>query len=465
MTDPANTGRSMPAHTLCFLSASELARGYCAGHFSPVDVVEAHLSRIEALDDSLHAYADVFRQEARAAASACAQRYSMGQAFGPLDGIPVAIKDLFEVEGKVCAAGSATRRGQIARRTAPVVSRLIGQGAVLLGKTHTVEFAFGGWGTNAHLGSPRNPWASHRHYTAGGSSSGSAVAVAARLATLAIGTDTGGSVRIPAAFNGLVGLKTTPGRINLQGMVPLAPSLDTVGPIARTVADAALLFRGLLDDCRSGTDPMVGLDEGVQGLILGTVGEQDLEQVDPEIARAYETSLRRLEKLGARIVALDLPRRLHDYQRDSEIMTAEAYALYGELAEDPSTPLDPAVRARILTGAIPARNYILARDRARRDAQAMLAALEGCHALLTPTSRTLPVPLAEVDESTTPATLTRFVNQIGFCGLALPNGLSSSGFPISLQVVCRPNEEHLALRIGHAGEAGDRLDGALPAIT
>ena len=449
---------------LCFLSASELGDGYRRGRFSPVDVVESHLSRIDSLDVGLHAYTEVFHQEARAAAATSARRYSAGQALSPLDGVPVAVKDLFEIEGKACAAGSATRRGHIAGRTAPTVMRLVRNGAVVLGKTHTVEFALGGWGTNAHLGNPRNPWVPDTPYTAGGSSSGSAVAVAARLATLAIGTDTGGSVRVPAAFNGIVGLKTTPGRISLEGVVPLSPSLDTIGPIARTVSDAGLLFRMLLDEPASSADPLVGLDDGVRGLSLGAVGAEELELVDADIAHAYEASLRRFEELGARIVAVNLPRRLHDYQRDSEILMAEAYALYGELAEDPSAPMDPNVRARVLTGAISARSYILARDRAATDARAMLTALEGCHALLTPTARTLPIPLADVDETTTPSTLARFVNQLGFCGLAVPNGLSSTGLPTSLQIVCRPNEEHLALRIGRACEAGDPLQGATPAM-
>ena len=268
---------------LSFLSADALADGYRSGRFSPVDVVESHLSRIDALDGALHAYTEVFHHDARLAAIASAQRYLAGQALSPLDGIPLAVKDLIEIEGKACAAGSATRREYIASRTAPVVTRLVRSGAVVLGKTHTVEFAFGGWGTNAHLGSPRNPWAPDSPYTAGGSSSGSAVAVAARLATLAIGTDTGGSVRIPAAFNGLVGLKTTPGRISMEGVVPLSPSLDTLGPIARTVLDAAMLFRELLDEPASGRDPLSNLNDGVRGLTLGAIGREDLEGVDADI--------------------------------------------------------------------------------------------------------------------------------------------------------------------------------------
>jgi aspartyl-tRNA(Asn)/glutamyl-tRNA(Gln) amidotransferase subunit A len=452
----------MSPRDLCFATAADLAEGYRTGRISPVEVVDAQLSRIAALDPSLHAYTEVFGDEARAAVAAAARRHRAGEALGPLDGVPLALKDLIEIEGKACAAGSATRQGRVSERTAPVAARLVEAGAIILGKTHMVEFALGGWGTNARLGAPRNPWAPDKPHTAGGSSSGAAAAVAAGLATLAVGTDTGGSVRLPAAFNGLVGLKTTPGLISLEGLVPLSPSLDSVGPLARTVTDAALLFRAMLDDPAGSADPLVGLEDGVRGVRLAVIRGETWDDVHPDIAAAYQGSLKRFEAMGARIVPIDLPRRLQDYQRDSEIMMAEAYALYGALAEDPASAMDPAVRARVLGGDISARSYILARERARTDAQAMLGALEGCDALLTPTSWTLPVPLADVDEAATPTTFTRFVNQLGLCGLAVPNGLSSGGLPTSLQIVCRPRDEAMALRIGRACEMGSPFQGREP---
>lgn len=447
---------------VCFATAAGLAASYRTRRITPVDVVEAHLSRIEALDPSLHAYTEVFHDEARAAAVASAHRHRAGLALSALDGVPIAIKDLVEIKGAACAAGSATRQGRMSERTAPVVTRLIEAGAIVLGKTHMVEFALGGWGTNARLGAPRNPWAPDRPHTAGGSSSGAAVAVAAGLATLAVGTDTGGSVRLPAGFNGLVGLKTTPGLISLEAIVPLSPSLDSVGPIARTIADAALFFRAMLDDPAASVDPSLGLDDGVGGLNLAVIRGEDWRDVHPDIASAYQTSVQGLQAMGARIVAIDLPRALRDYQRDSEVMMAEAYALHGPLAEDPASDMDPAVRGRVLSGNIPARSYILARERMRSDTAAMLAALEGCDALLTPTSWSLPIPLDAVDETTTPTTLTRFVNQLGLCALAVPNGLSSSGLPTSLQIVCRPREEAMALRIGRACELGNPRQGLKP---
>ena len=458
------TTQSVQHDPLCFMSACELRDGYRAGRFTPVDVVQAHLSRIAALDPELHAYTEIFSREAMEAAAASGRRHVEGQARGPIDGVPVAIKDLIDIEGKTCAGGSATLAGRIASQTADLVKRLIASGAILIGKTHTVEFALGGWGTNAHLGSPRNPWFPDEPYVAGGSSSGSGVAVAARMATLAIGTDTGGSVRIPASFNGIVGLMTTRGLISVEGIMPLSPSLDTAGPMGRTVADVALLFDAMVEESKVAPPHASSLDAGVSGLRLAAIGTAELEGVDAELVQAYRGSLRYFEGLGAEVSVIDLPRSLRDFQRDSDIMMAEAYALYGEIAEDPATRMDPAVRSRLLAGAIPARSYILARERARQNGRSMLAALEGYDALLTPTTATSAIPLAAVDESTNPSMFTRFVNQLGFCALALPNGLTANGSPTSLQIVCRPRDEHLALRIGRAYEASDPLQGRLPAM-
>lgn len=446
------------------MSACELSAGYQAGRFTPVDVVRSHLSRIAVLDPELHAYTEIFSDEAMEAAAESGRRHVERRARGPLDGVPVAIKDLIDIEGKTCAAGSATLAGRIAPQTADLVKRLIANGAIPIGKTHTVEFALGGWGTNAHLGSPRNPWFPDEPHIAGGSSSGSGVAVAARMATLAIGTDTGGSVRIPAAFNGIIGLMTTHGLINVEGIMPLSPSLDTAGPMGRTVADVALLFDALIDEPKVGRSHTGSLDMGVGGLRLAAIGAAELEGVDAELVQAYRASLRYFEGLGAELSVIDLPRNLRDFERESEVMMAEAYALYGEIAEDPATQMDSAVRCRLLAGAISARSYILAQERTRQNTILMLAALEGYDALLTPTTTTSAIPLADVDEATTPALLTRFVNQLGFCALALPNGMTAKGSPISLQIVCRPRDEHLALRIGRAYEASDPLQGRLPAM-
>lgn len=446
---------------LSFLTAGELVAGYKAGHFTPTDVVESQLARIAALNGKVHAYIDVYADEARVAAGRSTQRYAQGKPLGALDGVPLGVKDLIEIAGKVCTAGSATRADRVANQTATVVSKIEAQGAIVLGKVHTVEFALGGWGTNKHLGAPRNPWHADVPHTAGGSSSGSAAAVAARLATIAIGTDTGGSVRGPAGFNNLFGLKTTTGRISLHGIVPLSPSLDTVGPLARSVFDAALLFQAMMgpdprDPATAGItpiDPFAELEEGVRGLTLAVIDAREREAVHPDILKAYDAAVEVYRTLGATIVTIDLPKPLPEFSRAAEIMMAEAYAIHGAVADDPSSPMDDGVRARIRAGKLSAKSYIEARWRAQADKQAMLQALGAADALLAPTSQVPPMPLAEVDEATTPATLTRFVNQIGFCGLAIPIGFTTLAMPTSLQIVCRPYQEALALRIGRAHEA------------
>src|SRR6266436_1718715 len=225
-----------------FQPVHQLAPEIAAGRVSPVTVVEALLARIAAHDPKLHAYIDVYADDARLAAEAADKAIRSGHAVGPLHGIPIALKDLIDLEGRVTTGGSKVWKDRVSPTTATLARKLIAAGMIVLGKTHTVEFATGGWGTNQHMGTPWNPWDPAVPRTPGGSSSGSGVAVAARLAAWAIGTDTGGSVRLPAAWFGLSGLKTTIGRVSTYGILQLAPSLDTPGPLARSVEDAALLY-------------------------------------------------------------------------------------------------------------------------------------------------------------------------------------------------------------------------------
>ena len=215
--------------SLAFLSVHTLVTDIAARRLSPVDLVDEYLGRIERLEPKLHAFVSVNTANARLAAEAADKAIRSGHAVGPLHGIPIAIKDLVEIEGEVAMGGTAARHDRIAPHTATLMRKLTAAGMINLGKTHTVEFAYGGWGTNQHLGTPWNPWDASTHRTPGGSSSGSGVAVAARMAPWAIGTDTGGSVRIPAAWNGMTGLKTTVGRISTFGVLPLSPTLRHPG--------------------------------------------------------------------------------------------------------------------------------------------------------------------------------------------------------------------------------------------
>src|SRR6476661_7874854 len=286
-TDPSY----LPAH----VQAAEIA----ARRLSPVPVVEALLARIAAYDPKLHAYIDVYADDARLAAEAADKAIRAGHAVGPLHGVPIAIKDLVEIEGEIAMGGTAAWRNRIAPHTATLVQRLMAAGMINLGKTHTVEFAYGGWGTNQHLGTPWNPWDDRVHRAPGGSSSGSGVAVAARMAPWAIGTDTGGSVRIPAAWNGITGLKTSIGRISTFGVLPLSPTLDTPGPITRDIEDAALLLAVLQgeDRCDRHTlgvhnvDPMSELRLGVKGLRLARLSADERDGIDAEVLAAYDRSV------------------------------------------------------------------------------------------------------------------------------------------------------------------------------
>jgi aspartyl-tRNA(Asn)/glutamyl-tRNA(Gln) amidotransferase subunit A len=343
-----------------FLPVHSLAANIAARRLSPVDLLDEFLARIERLEPKLHAFVSVDARNARLAAEAADKAIRSGHAIGPLHGIPIAIKDLVEIEGEVAMGGTAAWRNRIAPHTATLVRKLVAAGMIKLGKTHTVEFAYGGWGTNQHLGTPWNPWDASMHRTPGGSSSGSGVAVAARVAPWAIGTDTGGSVRIPAAWNGVTGLKTTIGRISAFGVLPLSPTLDTPGPITRDVEDAALLLSVLqgADPLDKHTlsihsvDPMPALNRGVKALRLGRLPAEERDGIDVEVLAAYDRSVDMLASLGAEIIDLALPMGFAVLGAiNGKIMSAEAYAALCHLVDDDAQPLDSHVRPRVRAGA------------------------------------------------------------------------------------------------------------------
>ncbi|MGH7399454.1 MAG: amidase, partial [Candidatus Rokuibacteriota bacterium] len=427
-----------------------------------VDAVEALLERIRKRDAALHAFIALYDAEARLAAEGADRAIRSGHRIGPLHGVPIALKDLVDLEGRVTTGGSKAWAERVSPVTATLAERAIAAGMIVLGKTHTVEFAMGSWGTNTHMGTPWNPWDPAVHRTPGGSSSGSGVSVAAGLTPVAIGTDTGGSVRLPAAWCGIVGLKVTAGRISTFGVLPLSFTLDTPGPLARSVEDAALLFRLLNGpDPRdqqtlawSPADPMPTLHRGAAGLRLAVMPDAERAGVDGEVLSAYDAAVKTLEKLGARIVRAGLPHRFGDYAAATgRIIGAEGYRFVGHLVDDESLPIDPHVRPRIQIGrGVSARDYLLAlaeRDERRR---AVEAALAGVDALLTPTTLTPAIPIEQADQAGTAAHFTRPVNYLGLCALAVPNGFTAGGLPISLQIVAHAGHEATALRIGRAYE-------------
>jgi aspartyl-tRNA(Asn)/glutamyl-tRNA(Gln) amidotransferase subunit A len=462
-------------HTdLAQLPVHALAAKLKARSISPVDIVDTCLERIERLDRKLHAFVDLFATEARAAAEAADKAIRSGHAVGPLHGIPVALKDLIELEGRVTTGGSAVWRERRSSHTATLAKKLIAAGMIVIGKTHTVEFAFGGWGTNQHMGTPWNPWDANTQRTPGGSSSGSGVAVAARMVPCAIGTDTGGSVRVPAAWCGITGLKTTIGRISTYGVLPLTPTLDTPGPMTRSVEDAALLLEVMQGaDARDprtlalrDVDAMASLRRGVKGLRLARMPAAERVGVDAEMLGAYDRSLEVLAGLGAEIVDLSLPRGFRDYGASSgRIMSAEAYALLSDIVDNNAASVDEAVRPRIRAGAaISAREYLQTLAERERLKAEFGEAIASVDAVLAPVTLTPALPLEAVDQNTTPAFFTRWGNFLDLCALALPSGFSGSGLPLSLQIVCRGGDEATALRIGWAWQQATDWHQRLPPL-
>jgi aspartyl-tRNA(Asn)/glutamyl-tRNA(Gln) amidotransferase subunit A len=449
---------------LVALPAHRLAASIAAGELSSAELTADCLRRIRAANAKLHAFIAVYGDEAMAVAEARDREARAGLALGPLHGVPVALKDLCDMAGRVTTCGSLMWRDRVSPVTATVVRRLQAAGMVVIGKTHMVEFAYGGWGTNAAMGTPWNPWDLDTQRAPGGSSSGTGVAVAAGLAPAGIGSDTGGSVRIPAAVCGTVGLKTTVGRISNHGILPLSDTLDTVGPLTRSVTDAALMFAALagpdpadpLTHGRPPVDALAGLEAGVAGLRLGVLGAAELEGVDGEVLAAFEEACRTLERLGARIEEVRLPDSFPAYlEQTGLIIATEGYAVHRDWIEDEAIPFDENVRARILVGkGVGAADYVLALKRRAAVKREIAALLADFAALLTPTTPIPAAPLSEVDEAATPLSrFTRAVNYLDMCALALPCGFMGGGLPISLQIIGHGYDEARVLRIGRAFES------------
>ena len=440
-----------------FEASSKLFRGFLSGVQRPRHHLDGLLDRIERTDSKLHAFVAVYAEAARAVADAAEASFKNGYSIGPMTGVPFALKDIVDVAGQVTAGGSAAMADRVPTQTAVIGDRLLGAGGVLVGKTHTVEVAMGGWGTNQRLGAPWNPWDLTTARTPGGSSSGSGVAVAAGLVPFAIGTDTGGSVRLPAAWNGIVGLKITEGVVPTDGIIPLSHTLDTPGPMARSVEDCALGFeilrgvepRKVLGDLLDRQGVFGELTRGMAGLVLGAMPDSERVGVDPEVLDAYDQSLADFAARGAVIKPVDLPRAFDSYKDRSGVITAaEAYFYHGRLFEDGNAAVDEDVRPRILHGRdLSAQSYLGALHGRLDDQAAFLKSIAGVDAILTPTIATAAEPIDGVDQGSTPARFTRAGNYLGLCGVSVPNGRTTSGLPTSLQILGRGHAEPLVLRI------------------
>jgi aspartyl-tRNA(Asn)/glutamyl-tRNA(Gln) amidotransferase subunit A len=444
------------------LTLVELSTGLSAKHFSSRDVVDALLGRIAKADGKLHAFTEVYASEARALADAADKARTSGFPLGPLHGLPVVYKDLCDIAGRIGTGGSKMFEKRVASETSNTVERLTAAGMVPLGKMHMVEFAFGGWGTNPLMGAPWNPWDLATHRVPGGSSSGTGVAVAARLAPAGIGSDTGGSVRIPAAFNGLVGLKVTFGRIGLSGTMLLSWTLDSIGPMARCVEDCASILNALAaPDPRDPTTLGQPLEDFILAIQPGSiegmrVAIPDTAQLPAfmhaDVTKAWQAAGRTFESLGATVEAVRLPDWYFDLSRPAgTIIASEAYALHRDYIENLGKAIGPGVRMRaqtaksFLPGAYAEELRMMAERR-----RAFTDWVKPYDAILLPTMAVPAIPLAEVDEaSPIPGYLTRPANYLGLCGLAMPSG-QSGGLPIGIQIVGKPFAERDVLRLGKA---------------
>ena len=465
-----------------YRSVAELGRAYRTDETGPLAVTRLLLERIEALDPRLHAFIAVTRDRALAEADAAEALLRAGSDLGPLHGIPYAAKDLYDVQGLPTTAGTHVLAENIAAADCTAVARARAAGMVLLGKTHTVQFALGIIGVNRDQGTPHNPWHETPHIP-GGSSSGSAVAVAAGLAPVALGTDTGGSVRTPAALCGLVGLKPTTGRISRHGVYPLSWTLDTPGPLARTVEDAALVYQALQgpDPCDDATlgvaaqNVLPELDRGVKGLRIAFGDAAFFEDADAQVAAAVREAGAVLEALGAQLGSIDMPevRQVLGDPDFRAVILGEAVAVNRELLANHREELDPVVcdlleRGEGMSAAMHAGGL-----RKLPAVRASVAdTLRDVDAVIVPTTKQPARPVAEVDanlesyRAAYPAYMgnTMPINWLNLPGVSLPCGFTEEGLPIGLQVIAKPFEEQMALRVARAYERETDWNARRPAL-
>ena len=451
---------------------TELARMIATKAVSPVEVVRAHLDRIEALDRGLRAYITVCADAAVDAARTAEAALMAGRLVGPLHGVPYALKDLYDTAGVRTTGGSRIFADRVPAVDATVVRRLAEAGAIVLGKLNMVEFAYGPEGLNAHYGHARNPWDSATHRMAGGSSSGSGVAVAAGLAPGALGSDTGGSIRIPASLCGITGLKPTYGRVSRAGVLPLAWSMDHVGPMTRTVADSALMLGAM-----AGYDPadpstsvlpvpnyLAALTGDVKGLRVGLLRSFFLEGAAPEVRAAVEAAAATLAAAGAVVDEVKLERVGLAGAGSVAVVGAEALAYHAELLRTRAAEYDPDIARRLRVSAfIGGVHYVRAQQVRALVRDEVDAALARRDVLLAPST---PIVAPAVDERRAtlgdgPAdvrtALLRFTRPFNFSGhpaCAVPCGFTGGGLPIGMQLVGRPFDEATVLR---AADAFQRL--------
>ena len=432
------------------MTAAELGRDIGHGRITPVELTEFFWQEISRNPLSDRIYARTTALRARGEAMAAASRAKSGLRRGPLDGVPLSWKDLFDTAGVATEAGSALLKGRIPTTDAAVLTTATLQGAVCLGKTHMSELAFSGLGLNPITATP--PCINDDTAVAGGSSSGAAISVAQGLAPAAIGSDTGGSVRLPAAWNDLVGLKTSHGRLPTTGVVPLCEGFDTIGPLARSVEDCALLL-ALLEG-RKPADLTGTSLAGARLLVLETLALDDLRDGP---ARGFDDALARLTTAGAQITRLTAPEVTEAMQLAGPLFTAEAYGIWGPTIEAAPDKMFARILERFRSGAkVKASDYVAGWRRLAVLRQTFAARSAGCDAVILPTSPILPPNarrlLVDQDYFVTANLLalrnTRIANMLNLCALTLPTSQPSCG----ITLMAGPRQDNRLLRLGLAAE-------------
>jgi aspartyl-tRNA(Asn)/glutamyl-tRNA(Gln) amidotransferase subunit A len=435
---------------------------------SPVEVTEAYLSRIERVNPRLNVFLTVLADSALDAARNAEAELARGEWRGPLHGVPVAVKDIVFTRGVRTTMGSRVFARFAPRLDATIVKRLRDAGAIIIAKAHTHEFAFGSTSSNPHYGPCRNPW--NREHIPGGSSGGSAASVAAALCPIAIGSDTGGSIREPGALCGVVGLKPTYGRVSRFGVFPVSWTLDHIGPLTRTARDASLVFGAIAghDPCDRATSraPVPNcqktMTDDLRGVRVGLLREHMTTPLDPEVRQLVTAAVQQLAALGAEVAEVSVPSATYARTVSTTIMLVDALAVHESLLRERGPEYGADVRQRLLLGlGLSGLDYVRALRARTRIIADVRGVLERIDVLVGPA---VPIPaprigqeIENLDGEQRPVTailsaLTTLQNLSGFPTVTVPCGYTLASLPVGLQIAARPLEESMVLRVADAYE-------------
>jgi len=431
------------------MNLKDLAAAIRRRKVSSLEVTKALMARIEKWQPTLNAFARVEAEDALKSAKAADRALAAGKAKGPLHGVPLAHKDMYYSKGKLAECGSKIRKGWIAPTTATAVERLEAAGSFRLGAVNMVEFAYGPTGHNVHTGNVCNPWSPDS--ITGGSSSGSGSAVGARLVPAALGSDTGGSIRMPAHFCGVSGFKPTNGRVSRANCMPLSFTLDTVGPLARTAEDCAIILSKW--DAKAMKRP-------AKGLTIGIPKSFYVDDLEPDVAKAMDDAKAAFRNLGVKIVEVDLPDQVLVSAAAMIVLAVEAATYHAPWLRERPDDYGTQVRNRLQNGlAYSAVEYLEALRWRAHALQAHLAAIGKCDAVLAPVSRAVAPTIAETDVGGAGNAeaiiqgVTRFmrpINYLGLPALVVPAGFGQRGLPIGLQLIGRPFNDETVAALGIA---------------